>query len=172
LESVQKQLIELEETAVQTHREMRLLLHELRPTNLQEKGLEEALRQRLQMVEFRSGIRGQISAILPIKLPFSVEEVLFQVANEALNNTLKHSQADMVLINIAADGSHVNMRIRDNGRGFSTDGTDFSAGMGLDIMRQRVEEMGGTFHHESQPDAGTTVVAHIPLVPEGFTGVV
>jgi len=172
LESVRKQLVELEETAIQTHKEMRLLLYELRPTILPEEGLEEALRRRMQMVEFRSGIRGQINAILEKKLPFSVEEVLFQVASEALNNALKHSRADTVLINIASDSSHVNMRIRDNGQGFTTDGTDFSAGMGLDIMRQRVEEMGGSFDHKSQLDSGTTVVVHIPLLLDGSTGAI
>jgi signal transduction histidine kinase len=170
LESVQEQLVELEETSVQTHKEMRLLLYELRSTVLEEEGLVRALQRRIQMVEVRSGIRGHINAKLSSKLPVSVEQVLFQVANEALNNTLKHSGADTVTINITTDNSHVSMKIRDNGHGFATEDANFSAGMGMDNMRQRVGEMGGTFHHESQPTSGTTIVVHIPLVSEDSPG--
>ena len=170
LESVQKQLVELEETAVQTHKEMRLLLYELRSTVLEEEGLVKALQRRMQMVEVRSGIRGQINAKLSSKLPVSVEQVLFRVANEALNNTLKHSGADTVIIDITTDNSHVSMKIRDNGHGFATDDENFYAGMGMDNMRQRVEKLGGTFYYESQPNSGTDIVVHVPLVSEDSPG--
>ncbi len=130
-ESAAKQLVELEETAIQTHRDMRLLIYELRPTVLQEKGLEESLRQRIQMVELRSGIRGQVTVSLSVEIPFSIEQVLFHVANEALNNTLKHSGADTVMINIMSDDTQVTMRIKDNGQGFAMDNPDFTAGFGL-----------------------------------------
>jgi signal transduction histidine kinase len=163
LDLVNSQLEELQETAVQTHKEMRLLIYELRPKILEDLGLEEALRQRMQLVEFRSGVQSKINADLSATLPIPVQEVLFQVANEALNNTLKHSGADFVSIDIQMDNGQVDMRIKDNGLGFSTDDTDFSAGLGLDIMRERIQAMNGTFHYDSQPHLGTTIKASIPL---------
>ncbi len=169
LESINQQLIDLQETAVQTHKEMRLLLYELRPALLEEKGLEKALQQRMQLVEFRGGIRGQIEAHLAQKLPFSIEEVLFQVASEALNNTLKHSSADMVKIAISSDEVHVNMRIEDNGQGFSSHDENFSPGMGIDNMRRSVQQMGGTLRYEQQTDRGTIMVTYIPLENRDIT---
>lgn len=146
---------------------MRLLVYELRPKILEELGLEEALRQRIQLVEFRSGIKGSVTTDLTANLPLRVQKVLFQVANEALNNTLKHSGADRVAIDIRMDDAQVTMRISDNGLGFSTSDTGFSAGLGLDIMQERIEEMNGVFHYESQPTAGTTIIAQIPLNTTG-----
>ena len=163
LELVQKYLFDLEETAIQTHKEMRLLLYELRSAVLEEEGLEKALQRRIQMVEFRSGIRGHVNMNLSSKLPVSVEQVLFQVANEALNNTLRHSGADTVMIDIRTENSHVRMSIRDNGQGFAMDDADFSAGMGLDNMRQRVGEMGGIYSYESSADSGTIIDVLVPL---------
>ncbi len=170
LESVEKQLGELEETAVQTHRDMRLLLYELQPTILEEKGLEESLRQRIQMVELRSGIRGQVTAKLSANIPSSIEQVLFHVANEALNNILKHSGANSVTISIMTDETQAKMMINDNGQGFALDDASFTAGFGLEGMRRRVEELGGTFHQGSRPNSGTTLMIQIPLRPSKAAG--
>ncbi len=163
LEAVDEQLVELEKTAVRTHKDMRLLIYELRPKVLEDEGLAEALSRRIQLVEFRSGIRGQVKVEVDGKLPFSVEETLFQVANEALNNTLKHSEADTVIIEINTHEGQVEMSIADNGQGFAEDDADFNPGMGMENMRLRVQDLGGTLAFQAQPGCGTTIFVRIPL---------
>ena len=151
-------------TANQTHKEMRLLLYELRPSALAKEGLAGALHQRLVTVENRSGIQGHISATLTVPLPAAIEGALFQVANEALNNTLRHAKADNVFVNVQSHDTQVLMEIRDNGVGFQMDLLERGAGMGMANMQQRMAAIGGTFNCHSIPDQGTTITASAEIV--------
>jgi len=150
-------------TANQTHKEMRLLLYELQPSVLAREGLVDALRQRLDAVESRSGIDGQLSADLNTNLPTSIEAVLFKVANEALNNTLKHANADKVLIKIEAQETQTRMEITDNGTGFQIDSKEHKMGMGLTNMKQRMMSIGGTFDCRSSLGEGTTITVSVEM---------
>ncbi len=83
----------IEEVSRQALKELRLLIYELRPLDLQQAGLIKALQQRLEFVEQRAGIQARLLASDEIKLPFSIEEDLFRMTIEALNNSLKHAAA-------------------------------------------------------------------------------
>jgi len=150
-------------TANQTHKEMRLLLYELRPSMLAKEGLEGAIRQRTQAVEARSGIRSRITTDIPADLPSKVDEALHQVANEALNNILRHSAADSVKIKIYMLDALIVMKITDNGQGFEADAVESGAGMGLTNMRQRIEALNGSLEYSSVPGQGSTIIASIPV---------
>ncbi len=156
-------LLDIATTANQTHKEMRLLLYELRPSALTEEGLEGALRRRLESVENRIGIHGHISTAITVNLPAAVEGALFQVANEALNNSLRHAKADMINIDIQSRDTVIFMEINDNGAGFELDSLDNGIGMGLANMRQRMAAIGGTFETRSVPGQGTTIIASVAV---------
>ena len=142
---------------------MRLLLYELRPSTLAKEGLVGALRQRTQAVEHRSGIESRITADIPPDLPAAVDEALHQVANEALNNILRHSGADSVKIKIRMKDAFIIMKIIDNGQGFEPDSAEGGAGMGLTNMRQRIEALNGSLEYNSVPGQGSKIIARIPV---------
>lgn len=142
--------------------EMRLLLYELRPTTFEEGGLVGALQRRLDAVERRAGIEARLIADGLMDLPAPVQNGLYRIAQEALNNVLKHAGADQVTVRLNTEGDHrVVLQMSDNGRGFALDAPDSQGGMGLNNMRQRAQELGGTLMIESGPDKGTTVTATI-----------
>ena len=150
------------ETSQQALKEMRLLVHELRPMEIEDQGLEGALQQRLESVEKRAGINAQLQLNGTVQLPASLEYELYRVAQEALNNSLKHSAATSVMVLVTAGDQGILLEIEDNGRGFDTEAVGTSGGMGLTTMRERVENLGGRFNVNSQPGAGTKVRIEVP----------
>jgi signal transduction histidine kinase/putative methionine-R-sulfoxide reductase with GAF domain len=155
-------------TAQQALREMRLMLYELQTGALGEEGLVNALRYRLEAVEGRSGIDANIEAQLDVDIPTELRRTLYLIAQEALNNTLKHAKATEVFVNLSMQGSKLIMIIEDNGRGFS-ERTLASGGMGLKTMRHRIEAVGGNLHINSLPGVGTKIELSIDLEKYGVT---
>jgi signal transduction histidine kinase len=141
----------------QVLREMRLLIHELRPPILEEEGLLNALQKRMDAVENRAGISARIVAEDFINVPRDVEEGLYRISLEALNNALKHSQASQVTIQIYSADERICLKITDNGCGFDLEKAFQAGGMGLKNMRERAHLLRGDLDIQSQPGAGTEV---------------
>lgn len=156
-------LNELGITAQQALKEMRLLIYELRPSALENENLWSALNNRLQVVEQRSGIEVHLYAEQFIELPHHVEEALYRIAIEGLNNVLKHAQASVVSITISPENEQISLTIIDDGKGFDTRDLEHQAGVGIKSMRERVEQLNGSFDINSKPGSGTTVRVQIPL---------
>ena len=154
---------ELGQSAQQALKEMRLLIYELRPSALENEGLSEALFQRLESVERRAGIHTQFHLDPPLDLPPSVEEGLYRVTIEALNNVLKHSSASHVIVNLWAEQDHLILEIEDDGVGFDPENVVSHGGVGLISMRERLEKMGGKLTISSALGKGTMVQASVPL---------
>ncbi len=95
--------------------------------------------------------------------PLQIEEALFRVAQEGLANVARHSRASGVKIQLTWNEEEVCLSIRDNGQGFDTART-VRKGLGLTSMRERVEALHGRLSIASSEE-GTTVEAHVPLVP-------
>ncbi|MBB2947021.1 signal transduction histidine kinase [Actinoplanes lutulentus] len=93
------------------------------------------------------------------------EFALLRTAQEALANIAKHAEATRAGVTLSYLGDEVALDVLDDGSGFAVGGR--SEGHGLTIMRQRVEEHGGTLRIESEPGAGTGISARIPLLPTG-----
>lgn len=90
-----------------------------------------------------------------------LETAVYRIAQEAMTNALKHSEAESLTLEITEREGYVTLRIEDSGRGFDADET--SDGFGLLGMRERVELLGGQFSVASTPGAGTTVTARLPV---------
>ncbi|MCA9875810.1 MAG: GAF domain-containing protein [Anaerolineales bacterium] len=166
-ERVKVYLGQIVSTSLQALREMRLMLYDLRSTTLLEEGLVHALRYRLDNVEERAGIETFLAAPENLALPPELEESLYRISQEALNNTLKHAQASRVDVTLQADGTDLMIRLQDNGRGFQAEKWPLEiTGSGLLTIKKQVEQFGGTFILESQPDQGTTITVYLSQNPQ------
>jgi signal transduction histidine kinase len=161
LSRVQGYLDRLGEISQQALKEMRLLVYELRPLVLRREGLAGALQLRLDAVEKRAGVDARLLVSGEIELPAPVEEALYRITQEALNNALNHAAPTAVTVRVERDGARVILEVADNGRGFDLSAPDDSGGMGLISMRERVEKLGGTLTITSAQEEGTTV--HVDL---------
>ncbi|MGD8584312.1 MAG: PAS domain S-box protein [Chloroflexota bacterium] len=163
IEKARTYLGRVNDTGQQALKEMRLFIHKIRPAILQEEGLEQALRQRLKAVEGRSGIEHHFTLDGKLDLPPRLEEALYHISQEALNNSLKHARANRVDVRLTCDEQQVEMEISDDGRGFDVDEASHSDGVGLKSMSERVDEFNGTVTLQSGPGLGTTVRVCLPL---------
>jgi PAS domain S-box-containing protein len=160
IESVRHNFVRIGETALQALKEMRLLVHELRPLALERGGLIDALQQRLNAVEGRANVKVRLAVDDLIQLPARLEEGLYRIAQEALNNTLKHAAATSVTVYLRGQDDWVELEVVDNGAGFDPEAAE-TGGMGLISMRERAEKMGGKLAIQSKPGEGTRIKARV-----------
>jgi signal transduction histidine kinase len=151
------------EISHQALKEMRMLIHELRPPTLEQEGLVGALRKRFDALEKRVGIEARVVMEDFIELPSPIEEGLYRIAQEALNNSLKHAEGTCETVRICVEGGMVVLEVVDNGRGFDPEHIEQGGGMGLASMRERMRQLGGTLTIISGKDTGTIVKASVPL---------
>lgn len=149
--------IRIDDIAQQALQEMRLLVFELRPSELKELGLIGALERRLEVVERRAGIEARLQADESLSLPYDLEEELYRIAQEALNNALKHARASAVFVRIQLQDRTVNMIIRDDGRGFEPLAIGDKGGLGLQNMQERADKINADITVSAVPGAGTIV---------------
>jgi signal transduction histidine kinase len=138
--------------------EMRTLLLELRPIALEESELPDLLLQLSEAVTGRTGVPISTSIEKPCKLPTQVRIALYRIAQESLNNVMKHARASEVNVNLSgcSDGEVVSLSINDNGRGYDTDQVA-SDRMGLKIIHERAQAIGAQLVIHSEPGQGTKV---------------
>lgn len=142
--------------------EMRALIFELRPEILEAEGLVAALARHAEALRVRHGLDLDIHLVAEPDLPAAVKESLYRVAQEALQNIVKHAGASRAEIILGAGEETLTLAIRDNGRGFDPQGR-FPGHLGLRSMRERMESVGGTFAVHSAPAEGTLIRVTIPL---------
>ena len=153
----------LRELVVETLQDVRRLAVELRPKVLDDFGLVPALERLTESyaeqteipVRFETALGGE-------RLPADVETALYRIVQEALTNVVKHAHARSVSIVLARKPDTVALVIEDDGRGFDPTSTR-EGGFGLEGMRERVGLLDGKLQIESQPGAGTTIVAEVRL---------
>ncbi len=164
---VDEYLARIGEINQQGLKEMRLLIHELRPPVLEEEGLLGALHQRLDAVEKRAGINTRLLTDEIVELPHAIEEGLYRIAQEALNNALRHACAKNVVVRISTKKGNIMLEVEDDGQGFDVDSVDCTGGMGLINMRHRADELGGSVEIHSEPDRGTVVKVEVASEKSG-----
>lgn len=150
--------------------EMRALIFELRPESLEIEGLVPALTRRIDALRARQemGVEALLEDVPEV--PVAVQEVLYRVTQEALQNVVKHANASHVGVSLAPCNGEVVLEISDNGRGFELQDR-FPGHLGLQSMRERVEAVGGVFGVETAPGQGTIVRVTVPSVsPNTFAG--
>lgn len=159
------QIAALQQMATTMIREMRALLLELRPAQLEHLGLAEALEDLAAAYRTRLGIT-VTTAIRPVSLPAQAEQALLRITQEALSNAARHADATAITLDLAPQEQRVTLTITDNGQGFEPAAGETQRGLGLRSMQERVQELGGSFMVESAPGQGTRVQVSLPQEPE------
>jgi signal transduction histidine kinase len=136
---------------------MRLLIFELRPPVLEQEGLVAALETRLEAVEERSGLEAELFVHGEGRLPADIEEGLYRIAQEALNNVLRHAHARRVTVHLCQGGESVKLEVTDDGTGFDPASARARGGLGLAGMEERAVRLRGRLTLDSKPGAGTTI---------------
>jgi len=161
LERAESYLARLADTAQDALKEMRLLVYELRPPPLEREGLVGAIQQRLGAVERRVGVKAHLLVDDAVRLPAPVEEGLYRIVQEALNNALKHAMATSVTVRIHVAEEHVELEVVDDGIGFDPAAAGKMSGMGLANMQERAKRLGGALQVVSAPGKGTKVIVSV-----------
>jgi signal transduction histidine kinase len=137
------------------------LSHRLHPEKLRLIGLPSAL-DGLQRELSSSDVAISIACDAVPALPPDLTLCLFRVVQEALQNAVKYSHARRVSVSLTGGGEQLTLAIVDDGAGFDVD-AEWGKGLGLISMAERVEAVGGTFHLQSTPGAGTRLEISVPL---------
>ena len=157
----------LRETAQDAMRDMRLLIFELHPPDLEKEGLVAALQSRVAAVETRAGLRTEFLVEGERRLPFFIEQELYGIAQEALNNVGKHARAQRVTVHLQITDKLVCLEVRDDGVGFDPSTARKTGGVGLRSIEERTARVAGTLALHSKPGDGTRIRVEIPLPANG-----
>ena len=161
LDAIRNSVGRFGDTAHQALKEMRLLLYELRPAVLDSEGLVSALRHRIGTVEERLGVKVDLQARGVPELPSDMEDALYHIALEALNNIVKHSEGKIASISLSSKNGSIVMEISDEGKGFDINQPE--RGQGLRNMYERVQMLGGEMSIDSKPGEGTRITACLKI---------
>ena len=153
-------LTELERNTLHALREMRLLLYELRPADLEEGGLISAIKLRLNTVERRVGLLVDVQLDECKGMSPAHEIQLYHIIVEALNNVVKHAAATNLKLQLTQANGNLYLQVVDDGQGF--DPAKTTGGMGLRNIRERVAQLDGQLSVSSQPGKGTQLEAVFP----------
>lgn len=96
-------------------------------------------------------------------LPRPIEENLLRIAQEAINNAISHADPQKVFVDLKFDSSSVQLRVKDDGRGFDQATVKTNGHFGLVGMRERVQRIGGELNIVSSPGNGTEIVVDVPI---------
>ncbi len=158
-------LRELRDTAQEALREMRLLIFELHEPALGLDGLTAALQARLDAVERRGGMQVEMLVEGSEQMSCQVQAELYNIAQEALNNALKHAHAEHVRIRLQYGNDAIAMEISDDGVGFEPALDHARGGFGITGMKERCQKIGGTLQIDSSPGKGTKVIVRLSVNP-------
>ncbi|SDQ74488.1 GAF domain-containing sensor histidine kinase [Thermostaphylospora chromogena] len=140
--------------------ELRSVIVELRPAELDRHGLAETLRKHVRLLDRLHPQRIVFEGDPLGELAPEVEVALFRVAQEALHNALRHADATTVTVRLAVDDGLVVLRVCDDGRGFDAEAVG-TRGLGLASMTERAKAVGGRVRIISRPGEGTTVCMEV-----------
>jgi ligand-binding sensor domain-containing protein/signal transduction histidine kinase len=160
LTSARTHIDEAESLVYDVLQELMILIQELHPVALKERGLVNLLREHTFDWANQNDIEIELDIHGDRKLPLEVEQALYRVAQEALANVSRHSQARHVTLHLDFLDNAVKLVIKDDGRGF--DPTQEHAGLGLRSMRERADMVAGELKIESTPGSGTQITFTIP----------
>jgi PAS domain S-box-containing protein len=141
--------------------EMRALIFELRPESLEREGLVAAIERLALLLRARHSLSVTTALCPEPAMRHDCREALYRIAQEALNNVVKHAHATRVRIKLTDQSPIVSLEIEDDGSGFDPSG-DFPGHLGLRSMRERATRLGGSLDIDSAPGHGTRVRVQLP----------
>jgi signal transduction histidine kinase len=158
------QLLEVADTLRASVTDLRTLMIEIAPPDLDEGGVDGALRMLLEPLPAR-GIEVELEATAGTHLPPDKTSLVFRVAQEAIRNVVNHSQATRVITKFRYADGMVTLEVEDNGRGFSAADRTRRRGeghVGLHLLNNAVEASSGRLSLDSEPGRGTSLMLQLP----------
>jgi signal transduction histidine kinase len=149
--------------AEQTLLDLRALLLDLRPSNVLQRGLADALRSLCS--EWQNSYRAPTDCTLMLTgrhIPAPIEDVIYRVAQEALNNVARHANPSSVHISLVEGQRQLTLSVTDDGKGFDPEEEAGHGKFGLISMRERAQSVGGNIAIESDTARGTTLRMTLP----------
>ncbi|TCT23679.1 NarL family two-component system sensor histidine kinase LiaS [Melghiribacillus thermohalophilus] len=163
-ETAREQMEEIAQIALQAQTEMRALLLHLRPVHLSGETLQSGLTKLVDELKQKCQIQFKLEIGEELGLSRSKEEHLFRIVQEALSNILRHSSAEHVHIAVKRRSNEVSLYIHDDGKGFKVnEQLENKTSYGLKSMKERTQELGGSFAIRSKVGEGTYINIKIPL---------
>jgi len=151
---------QIQELSLDVHR----ISYELHPVKLEQLGLESALRGFCREVASAHGFKVSFDAVnIPRSIPNDVSLCLYRIAQESLQNVVRHSNASRVDIYIEVNSAQICLVVTDNGCGFDPDAQKSYESLGLVSMVERIRSVNGTFTVDSTIGSGTEIIARIPF---------
>jgi signal transduction histidine kinase len=152
------QVVKLQELATQALDELRSLIFELRPPDLERDGLCGALRKHVDVLRRLQPTQIELKGDLELAPDLRRDQDVFRIAQEALQNALRHAHATHILLRLRAEDGRLLLDVEDDGVGFDPDAADVrSQRLGLTSMEERAQRLGARLEVRSAQGAGTTV---------------
>ena len=162
--TAERHLLDARSASGQAIADLRRVVYDLRPPALDDLGLVGAVRAQIERLGAGSGLEITMEADELPGLPAAVEVAAYRTAVEAVANTVRHAHAHSCAVRLRLLGSE-GLRVEVDDDGVSDDG--WVPGVGLTAMRERAEELGGTFAAGAVPGGGARMVASFPLPEDG-----
>ena len=161
-EEAEQHLDQAHELVRQAQKELNVLIHEMRPAALENKGLAKALQEYALKWSEGSEIPSEVRILGEREISLEIEQTVFRVVQEALANVAKHSEASKVELDLVYTPENLTLHVADDGRGFDP-AQNPGEGFGLQSMRERSVRRGGHINVESAPGKGTRITCVVPL---------
>jgi two-component system sensor histidine kinase DegS len=159
-----EELANLKNSAMSTFTKVRNFIFELRPMMLDDIGLVPTVKRYIETIKEQSGLDISFMATgIETRLESYIEVMIFRSVQELLGNAVRHSQATQVKVQLNIEPDIVKVSVDDNGKGFSMDNLPDKSNLGLKLIKDRCEMLGGHLVIDSTEGRGTRVSFEIPL---------
>ena len=159
-----EELGNLKMAAMGTFQKVRNFIFELRPMMLTDLGLVPTIRKDVDAFKEQTGLDVNLNVTgSDRRIEPYLEVMLFRAVQEVLGNAARHSQATLVKLHVDMGAQSVRISVDDNGKGFDTDAVKESPSLGLKLIRDRAEMMGGKFEMDSVVGRGTRISFSVPV---------
>ena len=162
-EDLHNQIQAVEAMLTDAQNDMRVLLLHLRPTELENKTLQEGLQMILKELTDKSNIHVVYKDMVK-KVPKRIENKLFRIAQEFISNTLKHAKASQIEVYLYQNSQEIQLKMLDNGVGYDLNASTDEMSYGLKNIQERVDEMAGTVQFLSAKGKGTSIDVRVPIL--------
>ncbi len=160
-----EELTNLKMSATSTFQKVRDFIFELRPMMLDDLGLAPTLKRYVDVFKDQPGLEIHLAISgMERRLEPYLEVMIFRAVQEILNNAIRHSQASQIRIQVDMGDLRIKVSIDDNGKGFNLEKLENQKNVGLRMIKERVEMLGGSMDVESVIGQGTRVAFQVPAV--------
>jgi two-component system sensor histidine kinase DegS len=162
-EKAREELNNLKVSALSTFQKVRNFIFELRPMMLDDLGLAPTIRRYADAFKEQAGLEMSVTITgHERRLEPYLEVMLFRAIQELLGNAARHSQATLVKVILDMGEDRIRVSVDDNGKGFDPDSTQQGSNLGLKLIRERTEMLGGTFEVDSAVGKGARILFAVP----------